>query len=101
MRGPILKLPLTPHGAQGISIPNPKQKRPVLLLGGTFDGQLLPPTPSLGHRRVEGNLKGVGKEGMMVDELWEYWSFERTANVGDMSDEGGGTWSHLFVLWAA
>lgn len=38
---------------------------------------------------------------MMVDELWEYWSFERMANVGHMSDEGGGTWSHLFVLWAA
>ena len=35
---------------------------------------------------------------MMVDQLWEYWSCEQTANVGDMSDEGGGTWSHLFVL---
>lgn len=98
MRGPILKLPLTPHGAQGISSPNPKQKRAVLLLGGTFDGQRLPPTPTPGHRRVEGNSKGARKEGMMVDELWEYWSFERMANVGHMSDEGGGTWSHLFVL---
>lgn len=73
--------------------PKPETKEGGILLGGTFDGQLLPPTPNLDHRRVEGNLKGVRKEGMMADELWEYWSFEWMANVGDMADEGGGTWS--------